>query len=103
MRIPRISTTWFCLGTTWFTTAHLWLPHTLGWLLPYLSAEAVWLALGVWSFVTEDPKQRARRERKLRHQRIRELEKEAGMEPLDLDWPEPMLDAVKRRKANEQS
>lgn len=98
MRIPRVNTIWFCLGSTWFTTGYLWIPHTAPWVLPFLSAEAVWLALGIRSFVTEDPRVKRQRELNRRHQRIRELEKEAGLDPLDLDWPEPMLDAVKKEK-----
>jgi hypothetical protein len=103
MRIPRIDTTWFVIGSSWFTIGWQWVPSTAPWMTLQATAEGVWFALGAYSFITEDPKQKAKRERKLRHQRIRELEKEAGMEPLDLDWPEPVLDAVKRRKANEQS
>lgn len=83
------------MGGAWFMMA---LPDVHGpWRWALLAVEGVFLPWVVYSFVTEDPKVKAQREVEQRHRQIRALERELGFEPLDLDWPEPMLETRKEK------
>jgi len=50
------------------------------------------------SYIKGDPKEQEQRRVAKRHQGIRALEADLGMEPLDLDWPEGMVEEMRRQR-----
>jgi hypothetical protein len=115
MKIPKLRLIWFILGSYWGTI-----------LLPKFETGGAWwigaliyqLTIITWmiaSFLADGDyigsgKSRAQKRRELQVQRIRELEEAErqarggeGFEPLDLEWPAPLLDEMRERQRKEKS
>lgn len=102
MKIPKLKTP-FAIFPTVFLPA-LGMPHFSG--HPIFTAvcvgvDAICLTWMIASHTTSGDYigsglSRAEKKRALRLQRIRELEAAEGLEPLDLDWPEGLLEELGR-------
>jgi hypothetical protein len=67
-------------------------------MLPIIVLMFVNLVFMMRSYIKGDPKEQEQRRVAKRHQGIRALEADLGMEPLDLDWPEGMVEEMRRQR-----
>lgn len=91
MKIPRIKGSTFILSFPLTIIAMNYTPSTLPWVIGVFTVQMVWVGLGAYSYLTEDPKVKAEREKELAEKKradqvahIRELEKGLGFTPLEL-------------------
>lgn len=90
MRIPRLSAMWMAMGGAWFVIGSSCLPDAPAVQVPFLGVEGLWLIWVIYSFVTVDPKVKAKREQELRVRHIRAMEKAEGLKPLELAMDDPL-------------
>lgn len=102
MKIPKLKMPYMVFPTlmTPFAIPHLTGPAVA---IPWFSFQLVWIVWMIASVIAPGAHIGSGLTRRQKHrleveQRIRELEKESGYEPLDLEWPEGLLEELRKEK-----
>jgi hypothetical protein len=105
MKIPKLKMPFMVLPTCMLPLTMTTSDPAL--LVGWFVYQFVWLVWAVASFLADGEfigsgMSRAQKRRELWTRQVRELEKELGFEPLDMDWPEPLLDEIRERQKKEK-
>lgn len=103
MKIPKLKPIWFIMGSSWWIIfGGQFDALSPGW-IAVTSLQVVWLVWGISSFIADGSyigsgMSREEKKRELQRQRTLELERELGIEPLNLDELDPIFEEIDKER-----